>query len=273
MKLSCVVDNTVALSTPLWGEHGLAVVVEAAGGRVLFDTGASGTVLLHNLALLNLTPDTLDLLVLSHGHYDHSGGLALFLEQRPGLPLYAHPGVLNERYNRSGEDYHPIGIPIQAEMLKSSAELHLGSEYTEVMPGVWTTGQIYERPEPEGRGKGHVVPNGSGFVPDPYEDDQALVLRGKDGLTLLCGCCHAGLLNTIEHVRRVFGEYPRIVVGGTHLASADEGYLAVAARRLAEAGITQIYPCHCTGLRAGALLANLLGNRVIPWAAGSELLI
>ncbi|MCE5259147.1 MAG: MBL fold metallo-hydrolase [Chloroflexi bacterium] len=273
MKLTCVVDNTVRLSSPLWGEHGLAVLIELNDTRMLFDTGASGTILLHNLALLNVRPADCDALVLSHGHYDHTGGLALLLEAHPGLKVYAHPGVLRARYMHAGDEYRSIGMPMESELLRSSAELHLGTDYKEVLSGVWTTGQISERSEAEGRGKGHMVRAGDDWLSDPYEDDQALVLRGKEGVTLLCGCCHAGLLNTIEHVKRVFGVYPRNIIGGMHLASADEGYLQIIAQRLEALGSPQLYPCHCTGQNACTILASLMGKHIAPWAAGSELTV
>jgi len=95
-----VVDNTVRRSSPFWGEHGLAFLIESEGANVLFDVGQSGTVLLHNLALLEVDPRRIDALVLNHAHYDHTGGLAALLKQAPGLPLFAHPDLFRERFSR-----------------------------------------------------------------------------------------------------------------------------------------------------------------------------
>ncbi|MHB9031971.1 MAG: MBL fold metallo-hydrolase [Anaerolineae bacterium] len=271
MKLTCLVDNSVAISTPFWGEHGFSVLIESEGKRLLFDTGASGTVLLHNLALLEVPAAALDAVVFSHSHYDHTGGLALLLAERPGLAVYAHPGVMRPRFSQGPGHLHPIGMPMPRVQFAALADLRLSAEPAEVLPGIWTTGQIKERPEPEGRGKGHMVQEGDAWLPDPYEDDQALVLRTPEGLTLLLGCCHAGLLNTIEHTRRIFGAYPTTIIGGTHLAAANEAYLEVIARRLEEIGAPMLYPCHCTGPAAFARLSALLSGHLAPWGVGDTL--
>jgi len=269
MKLTCLVDNAVKPSSPYWGEHGLSFLIEVGDQRILFDTGASGTVLLHNLTVERSLPRDLSALALSHGHYDHTGGLAALLPLCPGLPVYAHPGVLRERFARDGEKLRAIGLPMDANLLREQAHLHLSREPQEIVSGVWTTGEIGTRPETEGRGEGHCIREGESWVPDPYEDDMALVLRGADGWVLLCGCCHAGLLNTLAHVQKTFGEYPRTVVGGTHLVAANERQVRYVIERLTHIGFTALYPNHCTGQSAYIALAMALGDRVSPFPAGS----
>jgi 7,8-dihydropterin-6-yl-methyl-4-(beta-D-ribofuranosyl)aminobenzene 5'-phosphate synthase len=267
MKLICLVDNCA--SGRFWGEHGLSFLIESEGQRTLWDTGTSGTVLLHNLAVAEVAPSSITALALSHGHYDHTGGLQVFLEQRPGLPLYAHPSVMRERFSRKGEMMNAIGFPMQGQRLRQRAELRLSAAPQEISPGIWTTGQIVARPEAEGRVEGHVVRQGDGFAPDPYEDDMALVLRGHDGLVLLCGCCHAGLLNTLYHVQATFGALPHTVIGGTHLIAANAQGVQHIAACLQQMGGLTLYPNHCTGQAAYVALAVALGSRVAPCPAGS----
>jgi 7,8-dihydropterin-6-yl-methyl-4-(beta-D-ribofuranosyl)aminobenzene 5'-phosphate synthase len=271
MKLTCLVDNAVKPSSPYWGEHGLSFLIEARDQRILFDTGASGTVLLHNLAVERILPRDLSALVLSHGHHDHTGGLAALLPLCPGLPVYAHPGVLRERFAQHGETLRSIGLRMDASLFREQAHLHLSREPQEITSGIWTTGEIEARPEPEGRGEGHSIREGANWIPDPYEDDMALVLQGTEGLVLLCGCCHAGLLNTLHHVQRVFGEYPRVIIGGTHLVAANELHIRHLAECLQQMGFSAIYPNHCTGQAAYVALAMALGSRASPCPAGTIL--
>jgi len=297
MRVTCVVDNAARRSSPFWGEHGLAFLIENEGANVLFDVGQSGTVLLHNLALLEVDPRRIDALVLSHAHYDHTGGLAALLESRvkpwaPGLPLFAHPDLFRERFSRRGDalarlkgrifpygrasaserEIESIGLALGREVLAQQVELHLNAEPTEVAPGVWTTGEISIRPEPEGRSARHLVREGEGWAPDPYRDDQALVLKTGKGLVVLCGCCHAGLLNTLAHVRRTFGQEIIAVAGGTHLVSADEAQLRhVVAVLRDEYGSPLLHLNHCTGERAYMTLAQAFGERVAPYPAGTVL--
>jgi 7,8-dihydropterin-6-yl-methyl-4-(beta-D-ribofuranosyl)aminobenzene 5'-phosphate synthase len=271
MKLTCLIDNCA--SSHFWGEHGLSFLIETGGQRTLFDAGLSGTVLLHNLAVAETAPSSITALALSHGHYDHTGGLDSLMPQCPGLPIYAHPGILRERWARQGEKLRAIGLPMNPDRLREQGHLQLSQEPQEIAPGVWTTGQIVARPEAEGRAEGHVVRQGDGLVPDPYEDDMALVLRGKEGLVLLCGCCHAGLLNTLYHVQATFGALPRTVIGGSHLVTADAQGVRHVAERLQQLDGLALYPNHCTGQAAYVALAVALGNRVSPCPAGSVLTV
>jgi 7,8-dihydropterin-6-yl-methyl-4-(beta-D-ribofuranosyl)aminobenzene 5'-phosphate synthase len=273
MKLTCLVDNAVKPSSPYWGEHGLSFLIGARDQRILFDTGASGTVLLHNLAVERTSPRDISALALSHGHYDHTGGLVALLPLHPGLPIYAHPGILRERFARQGEKLRSIGLPMDANLLREQAHLHLSREPQEIGPGVWTTGEIGARTEPEGRGEGHSIREGESWIPDPYEDDMALVLQGTEGLVLLCGCCHAGLLNTLHHVQRAFREHPKVIIGGTHLVAADEQHIRHVVGRLQQMGFSALYPNHCTGQAAYVALAMALGSRVSPYPAGSVLTV
>lgn len=271
MKVTCVVDNAVCHHSSFWGEHGLAFLIETQGGRVLFDTGRSDTVLLHNLELLCIEPKVINALALSHAHYDHTGGLPALLNQVAGIPLHAHPDLFRERFSRREGSLKSVGLPLEREALEQRLELRLSAEPTEILPGVWTTGEITGRAEPEGRSVHHLVRGIEGWGPDPYRDDMALVLETGGGLVLLCGCCHAGLLNTLAHVDRTFGMNIVAVAGGTHLLHADEAHLRRVIQVLKELGLPRLYLNHCTGLRAYVTLAQAFGEKVAPCPAGTRL--
>jgi len=265
MKLTCLVDNAVQPSSGFWGEHGLAYLVEANGQRILFDTGQSGTVLLHNLKLLGVDPTTIDAVAVSHAHYDHTGGLpALVPLLQPGIPLFANADLFRERFSHRDGAPKRIGLPLSREKLAVHFVLRLSDAPQEILPGVWTTGAIGERSEFEGRSKGHLMAEGDELVVDAYRDDMALVLVTGDRLALLCGCCHAGLLNTLAHVARIFPQPVALITGGLHLAGVVEGDLQRTCARLAAMpALTRVYPGHCTGEAAFLALTQSLGTAVV----------
>lgn len=253
----------------MWGEHGFSLHVQAGGKQLLMDTGQSGQVLMHNLRALGIDPAGLDGLVLSHGHDDHTGGIRDLLPSLRRVPLWAHPDVFRQKY--SGQDEHPSGIGNRREELSDYFDLRLSVEAQEVAPGVWTSGEIRERPYPEGRGKSHVVRGEGGFIPDPYSDDLSLVVRVREGLVVICGCCHAGLLNTLDQVRGQHRGPVIAILGGTHLGSADQHLLRQVADYLQAIGSPRLYLNHCTGFRANQYLTRALPDKVFPFGVGESL--
>ena len=272
--ITCVVDNAVKSSSHLWGEHGLAFWIATDSGPVLLDTGQSGTVLLHNLDELHLDAAELKALVLSHGHYDHTGGLpALVGRLTPGLPLYANSDLLQERFSQSTGQRRSIGLSVNADWLSEHFTVHLDDAPQQILPGVWTTGVITERPYPAGYVPRQEIRAGEGYASDPYRDDLSLVVESNSGLVVLCGCCHAGLLNTIEHVQRVFQQSIVAVAGGTHLISADAATLQFVAQKLSGwGGLQRLYLNHCSGQEAYVTLRHALGGAIVrPCPAGAVL--
>ena len=274
MKVLCVIDDAVQRSSPYWGEHGLAFLIESEGKRVLFDTGQSGTVLLHNLGLLDIDLQTIDALAISHGHYDHAGGLPALVEHlRPGIPLYANPDLFRERFSRRDGRVEDVGMSLTREALAARLTLSLSAGPQEILPGLWTTGEILERPEAEGKSDYHLMREGEALVADAYRDDMALVLMVGEHLVLICGCCHAGLLNTLAHVRQTFGRPIAAIAGGLHLTSATAQDLQQAGQVLAAMPeLEGVYPNHCSGEAAFVALTQTLGPSVArPCPAGTVL--
>jgi 7,8-dihydropterin-6-yl-methyl-4-(beta-D-ribofuranosyl)aminobenzene 5'-phosphate synthase len=268
------VDDKAQSGTPFRHEHGVAFLIETDAGRVLLDTGQSGTVLLHNLAQLGVQPDTIDAVAISHGHDDHTGGLKMLLERlRPRTPLYGNPDLFRERYTEKDGKLKSVGIPLTVQDLETAMSLVLDAEPREIVPGVWTTGQITDRPEIEGGSKGHRMRQGDRLVADEYRDDLALVLETEGQSMLLCGCCHAGLLNTLAHAESNLGRPVDTIAGGLHLPNVSEDDLKHICAALAKRpGLRAVYPNHCTGKDAIAALTWTLGPSVVrPFLAGTML--
>jgi len=270
MRIHCLVDNCVSRQSAYWGEHGLAFLLEHDGSQFLFDTGGSGEVLAHNLAVAAVAADDLDFVILSHAHRDHTGGLAWLLGAAPELQVYAHPAALEAHYSdRSGEMCEK-GLPFTLSA-EQEARMHLSKERRVLLPGVVASGEIQPRPCPEGRSPHHYVKAAGKWIPDPYHDDQSLILQREEGLVLVCGCCHTGLLNTVAWVEREYGECPRIIVGGLHLAGADGAHIAEIVGELKRRGTPMLYPNHCTGENAIMALSQAFPGRVESFPAGSTL--
>jgi 7,8-dihydropterin-6-yl-methyl-4-(beta-D-ribofuranosyl)aminobenzene 5'-phosphate synthase len=271
-QIICVIDNAVQHASPYWGEHGLSFLIETDDGCLLFDTGSTDAVFWHNLALLGRSLADISALALSHAHYDHTGALIPLLSRKAGLPLYAHPDLFRQRFALKEGQYRLIGPPANQAQLGQLTDLHLSDTPVQVLPGLWTTGEITGRREPEGRSRYHVVHINDDWQPDPYRDDMSIVLETNQGLVVVCGCCHAGLLNTLAHVQRTFERPIIAILGGTHLVSADEEHLTHIIETLrATYGTPQLYLNHCTGQRACAVLSNAFPDQVKPCQAGTTL--
>ncbi|MBN1657010.1 MAG: MBL fold metallo-hydrolase [Anaerolineae bacterium] len=265
ISIMCILEDTASPGSPLRNEHGLAFLVESAGRRLLFDTGQTSGTLGHNLNLLGVDPATIDALAISHGHYDHTGGLsALIPLLRPGTPLYANPDLFRERFADREGRIERIGPSVEREEVETHLDLKLSAAPQQTIPGVWTTGEIVERPEAQGSSASHLMRDGDHLVADRYRDDLSLVIELGDHLALLCGCCHAGLLNTLAHVDQAFDRPISVIAGGLHLGGvADQGLQRIVKELSAMPALKAVYPNHCTGRAPTDLLARTLGANVV----------
>ena len=267
-KITITVDNKA--TEGLLCEHGFSAWVEVAGRRLLFDTG-QGAALAGNSDKLGIDLRTADTLVLSHGHYDHTGGVPLLIARAPTAEIYAHPAATVPRYLLRDGVMKPIAMPAAA---RTSLEVHpVGVRWTtrsqQLAIGLGLTRPIPRLTGFEDTGGPFFVDAG-GAQPDPIADDLALWMRTDRGLVVVVGCSHAGLVNTLRHALKLSGE-PRLhaVLGGFHLNEASEVRLARTMAELQELGPDLIVPCHCTGDAAVERLRQSFGERVLPGFAGA----
>lgn len=252
MKLTVLVENHVS-GAGLRGEHGLSLCLELSGRRVMLDTGQS-TLFADNARRLGLSLDAVDVLVLSHGHYDHTGGLPLFLAENRHAEVYAGQGFFDPKYRTDGSF---IGVPeLPAEQAGRVRQL---SENREILPGVWVIPAVAITDPEDTHGKGLLADRGSGRVPDDFREECFVAAMEGDSLTVLTGCSHRGVTNIVRHAASVFGRVPDTVIGGFHFGGEPEllvrRWLAV----LKELGVRRIGPGHCTGTDGWAFAREMFG--------------
>ncbi len=257
-RITILCENSVGPMTGTLGEHGFAALVEPAGGSpLLFDTG-QGATLLPNAGRLGKNLANVEAVVISHGHYDHAGGLLPFLEAHGGRTVYGHPAIFTPRHRvKDTGECNPIGIPVDRSTLeKAGARFDLSTEFREMFPGIHLTGEVPRVTEFETGDQG-LFCDCTGQELDTTPDDQSLVLETEKGLVLLLGCCHAGLVNTLEHIAYRMGRRDvYAVVGGTHLGFCGQEQQDRTIAVLKEWGIRKVAASHCTGFAAAARLSR-----------------
>jgi len=257
LRVTILCENTVGPVSGTLGEHGFAALVEGKGVSILFDTGM-GETLLRNAMRMNKDLHRVDTVVLSHGHFDHTGGLLPLLRNCGAKEVYAHPAVFSRRYwvKDTGESI-PVGIPCDEAFLRGmGARFDLDDRFREIAPGIFLTGQVPRR-TPFEKGDRGMFRDPEGREADLLEDDQSLVIRSPKGLVLLLGCCHAGVVNTVEHAREKTGE-DRVyaLIGGTHLGFCSPEQTEETVKALRAYRIARICVGHCTGFAASARLVR-----------------
>lgn len=269
VKITALVDNEA--SEGLRSEHGLSLWVEAKGRCILFDTG-QGQTLAHNARRLGVPLAKADAIVLSHGHYDHTGGMAELLSVAPTARVILHPGAVIARYSVGpGKPPRAIGIPQAAR--DAVARVSDGRVIGVLQPfrlaaAMGVTGPIPRETSYEDVG-GPFFLDPRGERRDAIEDDQALWIGTPDGLIVCVGCSHAGVINTLQYVRKVSGiSSIRAVIGGFHLRHANDWRIEKTMDALRSLSPGMLAPCHCTGEVALRALENGLGASVSRCRAG-----
>jgi 7,8-dihydropterin-6-yl-methyl-4-(beta-D-ribofuranosyl)aminobenzene 5'-phosphate synthase len=273
LQITVLADNSVG-SPDLLAEHGLSMLIEADDRRILFDTG-QGRVLLDNLAALGIRLAPLDAIVLSHGHYDHTGGLSAVLQENSPSAIFVHPAALNQKYVKGEQPPRSIGIPGPSHDALDTIQERIvwTRSATEVVPGVWCTGEI-PRVHAAEQTERHFFLDADCREPDPLVDDQALVVETMRGLVVIAGCAHSGVVNTLGHVNKLAGrDEVYALTGGLHLERASYKQLEEAGNAIGRRNIQLLAPCHCTGVGAHAYFRGRFHSRVHEVGAGSRLMI
>ena len=253
--------TTLSENTANYGylaEWGLSILVEVDNLKILVDTGPSFSAV-HNAQLMGVDLSTIDQIVLSHGHADHTGGLRDVLKVKGVVEIIAHPDIFTAKYvQRDQEGVKCCGIPFSREELESrGARFNLTREPIRIGENVMTTGEIpmvsgYEEVE-----NNLSIKEGNALHQDQLADDLALLIDTDFGLVVILGCAHRGIVNTLRHAQSLTGkELVYAVIGGTHLIRGSEERIDKTIADLRMLGIKRLGVSHCTGFRASARLAQ-----------------
>jgi len=258
------------------GEHGFSAFIETSRGSYLFDTGGGHSIVANSLAL-GKDLGTVQKIFLSHGHYDHTGGLPEVLKLKGKVDVHAHPHVFLDRIavlkEKDKETKRFIGIPYKKGYLESlGANFISNTDFVEVEKGMFLTGEVprktsFEKPDPR------LFSQIDGKTePDLFLDDQSLTIEGEQGLIVVLGCAHSGMINILHHVINKTGKQKvYAVLGGTHLDFLTPEQLEESIKSLKTMNIERIGVSHCTGMRAACRLHQEFGDHYFYGCVGSVL--
>ncbi len=261
-KITVICENSVYLPFPFIAEHGLAILIEG-DGVTLFDTG-QGKGLINNLELLGKNPETIDQVLISHGHYDHTGGLLSLLQSRKKeTPIYAHPDAFIEKIALLSDGPKPssieIGFPENRKTYEENgAVFHEADGLVPVTKSTSFITNIKREPDWQGWDTRLMRQDGDDLIPDPFIDDGSLLLDTESGPVVLLGCAHAGVVEILDDLAERKGiDRFHAVIGGSHLASAPEEYFEKAIKALKKYQLKVIALSHCTGFEAACRVRNI----------------
>jgi len=274
-KSAITVTTLVNNSAPgnLQSEHGLSFWIESEGRHILFDTGQSNIVV-KNAKLLNLNLTSVEAIVLSHGHYDHTGGIPAVVDIARKADIYLHPDVLKPKFGRKNNKIKTIGMPDSSKQvvlrLAGNKKVTLTETPTEVSKGLFVTGEIPRKTSFEDTGGDFYVDENC-TTHDDLPDDQAVYFKTAKGLVVLLGCAHSGVVNTLDYIVNLTGEkHIYAVLGGMHLLHASSERIDRTIEAIKKYDVQELGLAHCTGDNAMERLKNAFPEQSFECQAGMK---
>ena len=275
-KITTLAENAVAFGG-LIGEWGLSILVESEEVVVLLDTGGADSTAAFNAQRLGKDLSRVDKIVLSDGHPDHTGGLVSVLAKiRKPVEIIAHPAIWSLKYQkRPNVPERFVGITFRPEVLESmGASFNLTVEPVQITDDIMTTGEIVMQTDFEKIPDFFVIKRDGEVLPDTVPEDQAIIIKTVEGLAVITGCAHRGIINILHHAQKITGE-DRIhtVIGGTHLLRTAGEDLDSTISELKSLGLQRLGVSHCTGDYQSVRLAHEFGEKFFLNKAGTSLVL
>lgn len=275
LEVIIIVDNMVH-SSGLFAEWGFSALLRAVVGEktynILFDTSTTGAVLLHNMEVLGIKPEEIDYIVLSHGHYDHTGGLKSLLEKAGKKIVIVHPAAFKQKYSLKNGFLRYIGSPFSLEEIRGLSNLMLVKNSFMFAPGVHYMGEITRESFPEHREGMYMLEEGV-LVKDPMLDDTGVAVNVEGlGLVVITGCGHSGVLNIVKHAEKTFGEKVYAVIGGLHMYDMEPDKAYKIFDMLEEWGVKKVAPAHCSGIVAKCQASEIKRGFLLETGSGARII-
>ncbi len=273
MLIKALVENT-AISKDFGKEHGLSLYIETKNYKILFDVGAS-QLFLENAKKLDVDIADVDFLVISHGHYDHGGGLEGFLQKNSKAKVFVHNLAFGQHYAiRPDDNFDFIGLD---EKLKQKEQIVLTSDQFLIRDGIQVLSNVFQKEAPPKSNGGLLMVHEGQKVEDNFFHEQNLVIEEDGKILLVTGCAHNGITNILEHFYSVKGRMPDYVIGGFHLSSpSGTSETPSTIDRIAKyllSSKAKYFTCHCTGIEAYERLKSAMGANIDYLSTGSEITI
>ncbi len=273
-KITVLCENSVIVPLPFIGEHGFSCLIESED-TTLFDTG-QGLGIINNMAKMGKSVDAIRRIILSHGHYDHTGGLLSVLQNRKEkTPVYVHPDAFNDKKAIIPLPQNTIEMPIgmrasKEDYEKAGAGFNLISGYVSITGSISALSDV-KRPAGWKFWDARLKQKIDGAIADdPFTDDLSLLISTESGPVVLLGCAHAGIVEILNDLSGKTGHSEfHAVIGGTHLENAPEDYVALAMDTLRKYRVKKIAVSHCTGLKMACRFASEFKNEFANASVGS----
>jgi len=278
LAITVIAEDSVLYESPYLGQHGISLLLQAEKGgviqNVLVDVGQNPAALLENMEKMQIPPASIDTIVLTHCHYDHTQGLAEVLREigKKGLPVIAHPDIFRLNFVNEPSLRH-VGVMSgdgKEDIEEAGGLLYLTKDSMRIMPGLITTGEVARVTGFEEVGMSLLTIENGHYREDEMLDDISVIAHIEDkGIVIVTGCSHAGIVNiclqsmTLTGAKKIHG-----IIGGFHLVEASDSRITETSQALKKLDPDWIYPGHCTGFKAQAELYRIFKERFSPLQTG-----